>query len=68
LITEEFNRLEDAHIHGNYTYPKESCTTNLSIDMKTALEQNRIHPHPFKFVCGIQQCISEFVNQKEHID
>jgi hypothetical protein len=36
--------------------------------MKAVLEQNGIHLHPFKFVCGMQQCISQFANKEVHID
>jgi hypothetical protein len=36
--------------------------------MKTILEREGIHPHPFKFVCGLQQCTSQFVNKEGHIE
>jgi hypothetical protein len=50
------------------TYPKELYTKDLSVGMKTILEENGIHSHPLKFVCGMQQCISQFKNKSQHID
>jgi hypothetical protein len=64
----DFNNIEEGNFHDIYTYPKELYTKDLSIGMKTILEDNDIHPHPFKFVCGMQQCSSQFANKEEHIE
>jgi hypothetical protein len=58
-----FNNLEEGNFHGIYTYPKELYTKDLSIGMKAVMKQNGIHPYPFKFMCGIQQCTSQFANK-----
>jgi hypothetical protein len=60
--------LEKGYFNGIYTYPKELYTKVLSVGMKKLLEENGIHPHPFKFVCGIQQCTSQFANKEGHIE
>jgi hypothetical protein len=36
--------------------------------MKTIMENNGIHPHPFKYVCGMQQCTSQFDNRGQQLD
>jgi hypothetical protein len=64
----EFNNLEEAKFHRIYTYSKELYTKNLSIEMKAVLEQNGIHPHPFKFEDGIQQWTFQFAKKEELID
>jgi hypothetical protein len=38
------------------------------VGIKTIREENDIHPHPFKLLCGMQQCISQFNNKSHHID
>jgi hypothetical protein len=51
-LTADFHNIEESYFHGVYTYPKELYTKDLSISMKTILEENDIHLHPFKFICG----------------
>jgi hypothetical protein len=51
----DFNNIKEGNFHGINTYPKELYTKDLSIGMKTVLEENSIHPRPFKFVYGMQQ-------------
>jgi hypothetical protein len=67
LLAEEFNNNEK-NFEGIYYYPRELYTKGLSIGMKTVMENNGIHPHPFKFVCGMQQCTSQFYNRTQHIE
>jgi hypothetical protein len=66
-MADDFNKTEET-FNGIYTYPKELYTEDLSVGMKTILEENGIHPHPFKFVCGMQQCTTQFDNKAQHID
>jgi hypothetical protein len=67
LIAEDFNNNERC-FEGIYTYLKELYTKDLIVSMKTILENNGIHPHPFKFVYGMQQCTTQFHNKAQHIE
>jgi hypothetical protein len=66
-MADDFNRTEEI-FNGIYTYPKELYTKVLSVGMKTILEENGIHLHPFKFVCGMQQSTTQFDNKAQYID
>jgi hypothetical protein len=67
LLAEEFNNNERV-FEGVYYYPKELQTKDIIIGMKVIMENNGIHPHPFKFVCGMQQCTSQFDNKGQQLD
>jgi hypothetical protein len=67
LLAQEFNNNEQI-FKGIYYYPKELYTKDLSVGMKTVMKENGIHPHPFKYICGMQQCTSQFRNKVEHIE
>jgi hypothetical protein len=62
LLAEEFNNNERV-FEGIYYYPRELQTNDISIGMKVIMENIGIHPHPFKFVCGMQQCTSQFITR-----
>jgi hypothetical protein len=68
LLAEDFNNLETGYFNGLYTYPKDLYTKVLSIGMKKVLKENGIHPHPLKFIYGMQQCTSQCANKESHIE